>query len=237
MSSPEYNAPRTIVLDLDGTVLDGSSRLYACYRGILEDHGYAPVGFETYRRMRRERVDRRQQLAVSRAGAIYESFLSDWLERIEHPDLLALDRPQPGAARRLREWRGMGITLVLATLRRHPDRLEEQLARLGLAPLLDHVAVCEHRLGGAGKAREVEARVPDLYPGECLWIGDTELDVEAARALGCPVWAVTGGERTEAYLASLAPDFLSPDLESVDLELYGNSVGKPLHRHNGGVLL
>ncbi|MBA2441550.1 MAG: HAD family hydrolase [Rubrobacter sp.] len=237
MSYPEDNDLRTIVLDLDGTVLDGSSRLYACYRSILEERGYTPVGFESYRRMRRERVDRRQQLAVSGAGEVYESFLSEWLERIEHPDLLTLDRLQPNAVRRLTEWRAAGLRLVLATIRRYPDRLHEQLARLGLTPLLDHIAVCEHRLGGAGKAREVEHLVPGLRPEECLWIGDTELDVEAARALGCPVWAVTGGERTEAYLASLRPDFLSPDLQSVDLEHCSSSTNKPLQKHTGGAVL
>ena len=58
---------------------------------------------------------------------------------------------------------------------------------------------------------------PGLDPGRALWIGDTEVDVAAARALGCPVWLLTCGLRTGPYLASLAPEFLGPDLTQVDL--------------------
>jgi phosphoglycolate phosphatase len=208
---------RTVILDLDGTILDGRFRHYACYRRILEERGYAPVSLENYWRMKLERANRRQQLAASGAEAIHEDFLHAWLERIEQPDLLALDRLQPGVTEKLREWRDQGVQLVLATMRRYPERLDEQLARLGLGAFLDHVVVCEHWLGGAGKAQQVKDTVADLYPEHCLWIGDTEFDVEAARALGCPVCAVTGGERTESYLASLSPDFLSQDLKSIDL--------------------
>ena len=101
---------------------------------------------------------------------------------------------------KLREWRDQGVRLVLATMRRHPERLNEQLARLGLGTLLDHVVVCEHRLGGIGKAQQVKNAVAGLYPEHCLWIGDTEFDVKAARALGCPACTVTGGERTNLIL-------------------------------------
>jgi phosphoglycolate phosphatase-like HAD superfamily hydrolase len=208
---------RTVILDLDGTILDGRFRHYACYSRILEEYGYAPVGLGSYRRMRRERANRRQQLAASGAEAIYEDFLDAWLERIEHPDLLALDRLQPGATEKLREWRAEGIRLVLATMRRYPGRLDEQLTRLGLSDFFDHVVACEHRLGSSGKAQWVKNTVAGLHPEHCLWVGDTELDIEAARALGCPVWVVTEGERTESHLALLSPDFLSPNLGSIDL--------------------
>jgi phosphoglycolate phosphatase len=217
---------RTVIVDLDGTILDGRFRHYACYRQILEERGYAPVSLESYWRMKLERADRRQQLAASGAEAIHEDYLHAWLEQIERPDLLALDRLQPGVTEKLREWRDQGVRLVLATMRRHPERLNEQLARLDLGALLDHVVVCGHRLGGIGKAQQVKNAVAGLYPEHCLWIGDTEFDVKAARALGCPVCTVTGGERTESYLASLSPDFLSPDLKSIDLRRYEDSIAK-----------
>lgn len=215
---------RTLVLDLDGPILDGRFRHYACYRGILRAHSHAPIGLEDYWRMKRRRAGRREQLAASGAEALYEEFSRAWLEQIERPELLALDRLQDGVTTKLREWRDRGIRLILATMRRHPDRLEEQLASLSIRAFFDHVVVCEHRWGGAGKARKVEDAVADLDPEQCLWVGDTEVDVEAARSFGCPVWAVTGGLRTESYLASLSPDFLSPDLRCVNLERCTTSV-------------
>ncbi len=215
---------RTLVLDLDGPILDGRLRHYACYRRILRAHGYAPIGLQDYWRMKRGRAGRREQLAASGAETLYEEFSRAWLEQIERPELLALDRLQDGVTTKLREWRDRDTRLILATMRRYPERLDEQLVSLGIRAFFDHVVVCEYRWGGAGKARKVEDAVAGLDPEQCLWVGDTEVDVEAARSFGCPVWAVTGGLRTESYLASLYPDFLSPDLRSVNLERCATSV-------------
>lgn len=209
---------RTLILDLDGPILDGRLRHYACYRRILEAHGYVPLRPEDYWRMKRARAGRRAQLAASGAGDLYEEFSRAWLEQIELPELLALDRLQPGVTAKLREWRDLGIRLILATMRRYPERLEGQLVSLGIRAYFGHVVACEHRSGGVGKARMVRATVGGLDPERCLWVGDTEADVEAARVFGCPVWAVTGGLRTRSYLSSLSPDFLGPDLGSVNLE-------------------
>jgi phosphoglycolate phosphatase len=210
-------AVSTVILDLDGPLLDGRVRHYACYRVILEAAGHVPLDADRYWEMKRDRADRRVQLAASGAEALYEPFLRAWLDRIEAPEFLALDRVQPGALEVLSRWKGRGIRLVLATLRRHPDRLRHQLAATGLDRLLDVVVVSRHAGGGAGKAREVREAAPGLEPSRALWIGDTEVDVAAARALGCPVWLLTCGLRTGAYLASLDPDFLGPDLTQVDL--------------------
>src|SRR5207253_2958443 len=119
---------------------------------------------------------------------------------------------------KLTQWRNGGFRLVMATQRHDPKALVQQLARVGLAPLLDQVVACDHADGGAGKAhrvREILAAAPDK---RCLWISDTEIDIEAARNFGCPVWAVTCGIRTEPYLKSLAPDFLSWGVRDIELE-------------------
>jgi phosphoglycolate phosphatase-like HAD superfamily hydrolase len=210
-------AVSTVILDLDGPLLDGRDRHYTCYRTILESAGHVPLAADRYWAMKRDRTDRRAQLAASGAESLYDQFLRAWLDLIEAPEFLAMDRVQPGALDVLSRWKGRGIRLVLATLRRHPDRLRDQLASTGLARLLDVVIASRHEAGGAGKAREVREAAPWLDPGRALWIGDTEVDVEAARALGCPVWLLTCGLRTGPYLASLDPEFLGPDLTQVDL--------------------
>jgi len=209
---------RTVILDLDGPLLDGRRRHYAVYQAILRRHGYCPLDGAAYWEMKRERHDRRRQLAASGAEALYDDFLRLWLESIEQPEYLALDRVQTGAIARLASWKAAHKRLVLATQRRHGDRLREQLQTLGLDRYLDHVVVGTHAEGGQGKARGVRALPLDARPDECLWVGDTEVDVEAARALGCPIWAVWCGLRTKAYLASLNPDYLSADLTRVSLE-------------------
>jgi phosphoglycolate phosphatase len=210
-------AVSTVILDLDGPLLDGRDRHHACYRAILEAAGHVPLDADRYWEMKRNRADRLAQLAASGAEALYEPFLRAWLDRIEAPEFLALDRVQPGALDVLSRWKDRGIRLVLATLRCRPDRLRDQLAATGLDRLLDVVVVSRHAEGGAGKARGVREAAPGLNPDRALWIGDTEVDLAAARTLGCPVWLLTCGLRTGPYLATLAPDFLGPDLTHVDL--------------------
>jgi phosphoglycolate phosphatase len=211
---------QTLIVDLDGPVLDGKHRHYFCYYEILTERGFVPLDLESYWQMKRERADRTRQLKAVGAEGIYEDFFAAWLGMIEQPKALSLDRLQPGALEKLRQWHDRGLELVLATMRRYPDRLQEQLRRFKLESVFDHVAVCEHRTGGLGKAEMVRKITRDVPASDCLWIGDTEVDIQAARAFGCPVSAVICGMRTEAYLASLSPDSLAPDLIGIDLEYF-----------------
>jgi phosphoglycolate phosphatase len=210
------NVMATVILDLDGPLLDGRYRHHECYQRILLEQGYIPLGVEEYWEMKRRRQDRRVQLSASGAEAIYDTFLQSWQERIETPPLLALDRLQAGAVEKLAAWKEKGIRLLLATQRHNAATLARQLADFGLDRLFEHVVVCDHAAGGMGKARRVQEVLGDQAE-ERLWVGDTEVDVEAAQILGCPSWAVWCGIRTEAYLRSLSPDFISYGVSDIDL--------------------
>jgi phosphoglycolate phosphatase len=212
-----------LILDLDGPILETKQRQYACYREILTRHGYVPMSLDLYWQMKRAQVSLVEQLAVSNAGVLAEIFAREWQARIEQPDLLSLDTVQAGAEEKLVQWRQEGRRLVLATLRQYPAHLAAQLAELRLAGFFDSILVSAHGAGGAGKAAQVRVAVPDLTPANSLWIGDTEVDVQAARALGCPICAVTCGIRTEAYLVSLCPACVRADLQSIDMGWWDGS--------------
>lgn len=209
----------TVILDLDGTILDGKLRHYTCYQRILSQTDYVPIDIDSYWQMKRERANLHQQLAMSGVEVITDEFKLLWLDLIEQPEMLRLDILQPGIVEHLRAWRNAQVRLVLATLRRFPKRLARQLSDLRLDGLFHRVVISNPNLGAAGKQQQVVERVANLNPARCLWIGDTEVDIAAARALGCPVWAVTCGLRAESYLASLSPDYLSLNLTDVKLEL------------------
>lgn len=213
---------KTLILDLDGPILDGKLRHYACYSQILNRYGYTPISLKRYWEMKRNRLPLKKQLLASGAEAIQEQFLQAWLEKIEQPDLLRCDRLQLGVKEKLEEWRNSGLQLVLATMRRFPKYLQQQLVNFGLNSLLDHVLVCEHQLGGVGKAQQVQKFLPQISPSNCIWIGDTEIDIEAARSFGCPIWVVTCGIRTKTYLASLSPDLIGSELRHINLESFSN---------------
>ncbi|MDQ6990312.1 MAG: HAD hydrolase-like protein, partial [Mariprofundaceae bacterium] len=186
---------KTILLDLDGPLLDGRRRHYQCYADILTAHGYNPMPIDDYWAMKRERKSRREQLAVSGAESIYGEFLAEWLERIEDTRYLALDCVQVGAVGVLRKWASEDMEVILVTMRNNRENLMAQLELLGLLSYLSNVVVCKHALGGVGKAMALKRFIPDIDVSSCLWIGDTEADCEAARHLGCRVVLLTEGLR------------------------------------------
>ena len=132
------------------------------------------------------------------------------LEHIEEEAYLRLDILPGGVYEKLSELHAEGKKLVLATMRKNRPALLSQLEWLGIRRFFAEVITCPHSAGGTGKARAVMAL--SLPAARCLWVGDTEADVEAARFMGCKVWAVSSGIRTAGYLASLRPDFLSQSL-------------------------
>lgn len=208
----------TVLCDLDGPILDGRNRHYAVYRGILEEYGFEPLPIETYWERKRNLVNRRDMLASSNAVEIYDTFLRLWMERIEQPEYLAFDRVQPGARETLATWRSAGNRICLVTLRHNAPGLHEQLERIDMIGVFDLVLPCEHARGGVGKADAVRDALPDVTPDDAVWIGDTEADIEAARAFGCRVWALTCGLRTEEFLANLRPDFIAAELRDAEIE-------------------
>lgn len=205
------------IVDLDGPVLDGRERHYACYREIVVELGYAPLDINTYWDMKRHRASRREQLAAIGAGAAYDVFRAAWIQRIEQPRLLELDRLQPMVIETLAGWRDRGIVLALATMRREPAYLRRELEAFRLLPLLDHVIVSDFEGGGVLKAERVRAAMPGVDLAAGVWIGDTEADIAAARNLGCRIWALSCGLRTEEYLRTLDPDFIDRYLSDVRL--------------------
>ena len=191
----------TIFLDLDGPLLDGTQRHYSCYRSIMQGAGFEPIDIERYWQLKRDMINRRELLALSSADALYDEFLRSWLSLIESPEALELDVVQPGALECLAAWKQKGKRLILVTLRKDASALQVQLQNKGLSAYLDKVLVCAHESGGSGKAQAVLdflGERPDAQ--RSVWVGDTEVDAQAARSLGLDVYLVENGLRSPAIL-------------------------------------
>lgn len=205
----------TVILDLDGPILDGKFRHYQCYWDILREHGFTPIPIDAYWEMKRQRINRHAQLSISGAGDIYEVFLDEWLNRIEEKKYLSLDRLQPGVFSKLSQWRDSCIRMILVTMRNNSEHVRWQLDINNLAPLFDEVLVVGVKKGTLGKAEKVRPLLASTT--SVAWIGDTEVDFKAARQLGVTACLVSSGLRTMNYLASLAPDFLFLNVASITL--------------------
>jgi phosphoglycolate phosphatase len=131
--------------------------------------------------------------------------------------LLDTTRPYPGMAELLGRLVSTGTRLAVVTNK--PEDLSRRiLDGLGLADRFDLL------LGG----ESLPVRKPDPAPllhalatigvstSNAAMVGDSEIDIEASRAAGVPVAAVTWGFVAEARLIAARPDHISRD--AADLE-------------------
>lgn len=205
---------KTVILDLDGPLLDGTERHYYCYSDILKAHGFLPVSMALYWQMKRNREGRLKLLALSNADSFYDVFLNSWIHKIETKEYLALDKLQSKVINILEEWKYNGVRLLLVTMRNNSLNLKWQLDSLGLSHFFDEVVAIGNQRKGVSKASEIRPMLIDMDLNHTIWIGDTEVDISAAREIGVKVCALTCGLRNEEYLSSLSPDILESDLTS-----------------------
>lgn len=187
------------VLDLDGPILAGKQRHYACYRDGMQAVGKTPMEIEAYW------AHKRDQLVA--ADTSDEAFKAFWLSHIEEPEYLALDRLQSGAAEILKKWCDAGDQLVLVTMRQHESRVIEQLKSFGIYDYFSSVIVTQKP--------EKEAALSGIDPKQAIWIGDTEVDAQSAQRFGCPCYLVENGLREGAFLAQFAGCTVVPDITVV----------------------
>lgn len=192
-----------VVFDLDGPLLEGRNRHYACYSGILQRAGYDPVPLEQYWEAKRNLIPASEVLGRSGAVGYYSEFKRLWLAEIESEEMLARDHLQCGAVEMLRRVSLAGHGAVIATLRQHSDRARNEVKRLGILDFIDELMVSPHTEAAGGKAKRVlaHARRQGLKP--LIWVGDTEVDAEAAASLGVPCALVTNGLRSAGVLRGL----------------------------------
>jgi phosphoglycolate phosphatase len=130
--------------------------------------------------------------------------------------------PYPGTAEALETLRRMDLKLAVVTNKYHRFAVR-LLQQFHLSPLFDLV------VGGD----TLEARKPDPLPilhacdclgvpvSQSLYIGDSPIDVEAARAAGMPVFCVTHGYREGQPASALDCDGLLDSLADVPAMITG----------------
>ena len=210
-----------LYLDLDGTLLDVTTRHYATYVEILgmgEMRG-VPIPEKEYWGLRREGKKWQDILRKSRLFPNkFKKFAEHFDARLETPEMLMMDNVREGVETAL----GKLYTktpICLVTQRRDDAELENQLTQLRLkkyfAAILSGTPTATRRPDPDArwkhKADLVRARYR-ILPTETVYLGDTENDVKAARSLGFEVWLVEGGHRTKELQIKADPDRIVADL-------------------------
>jgi len=196
---------RAVIFDLDGTLLDTLADLADSMNRVLAGWGFPPHPRREYRYLvgagmlnlarRALPPDRRQEeLAVQVAAAMREEYGRHWQDAT---------LPYPGIPELLAALRTRG--LKLAVLSNKPDEFTKIM--VGAYFPVEWFSLVEGALPSrplkphpAG-AVEIAARL-HLAPRECLYCGDTDIDMETAQAAGMfPVGVLWGFRRAEELVA------------------------------------
>jgi phosphoglycolate phosphatase len=202
--------PRTVVFDLDGTLVDTAPDLINALNVILDREGLAPVPLQSARNMigagARKLIERGLELEGRNASAadiarLTDDFISYYAEHIADAS-----RPFEGLERALDDLAGLGYRLAVCT-----NKLEwlskRLLDRLNLSARFS--AICGADTFGIAKPdpsilRQTVARAGGEL-SSAIMVGDAGPDVGVARRAGIPVIGVSFGY-TEVPIADLKPD-------------------------------
>lgn len=206
----------TIYLDLDGTLIDTRLRHCAAHAEAARRYGGKPLTPDHYWACRRQGISEAHIALLADPDLDADAYQAMRKSLLETPDMLARDIPAHGAVEALARWHAAGHRLVVATMRRDVAALEEQLARLQMAPHLDRILARGHGPGGWSVKRDLISADLAENPGQAIMIGDSEGDLLAGKACNLPTYGLTTGSRTPARLALYSPTGLLNSLDEVD---------------------
>jgi phosphoglycolate phosphatase len=196
----EHRLARAVVFDLDGTLIDSLADIAAAVNVTLVRHGFPTHPVDAFREFVGEGVEvlARKSLPPSAAGdpALITHVVEGYREAY-HRTWDQETRPYPGIAELLD--RLVSLRVPLAVLSNKPDAftrlcVERLLDRWSFHPIFGERPGIPRKPDPAG-AREI-ARTLGLDPSEIVYLGDTAVDIQTARAAGMVPVGVAWGFRS-----------------------------------------
>ena len=195
---------RKLFFDLDGTLLDSSERLYRLFCDLIPDCTFSK---EQYWQLKRDKKNHRQILANYFPDYSFDEFNSAWMEKIEQPEYLALDKVYPFTLPFLQDISQRPVYLL--TARQSKKNLEEELHRCRLWDFFKEILVTENKTTKLALLRAQNPTAQDMY------ISDMGKDILMAKEAGVQTVGVCWGFMSETHLKTYQPDFLCTTIESL----------------------
>ena len=193
------SAPRPVVFDLDGTLIDSAPDIHACVNAVLRLRGVRPLTLDQVRGFVGGGVDLLWRRIIGATGLPIEAhrdLLASFMTR--YHDATGLTRLYPNVIEALGTLADRGYPLGLCT-NKPLAPTHAVLEHFGIAPLFSVV------IGGDS----LPQRKPDPAPLRAafaalganpetprgIYVGDSEFDEECARNAGIPFLLFTKGYR------------------------------------------
>ena len=185
---------RAVLFDLDGTLVDTAPDMVAALNELRQEENLEPLPFENVRPLVSHGAVALIRAAFPRATGPHPAALRERFLRIYRGRLAVETRVYPGILEALGRLESRGINWGVVTNK--PGWLAE--------PLLEQLGL-RQRAGVIVSGDTLAQRKPDpaqlkyaadrlrLSPSQCIYIGDAERDVLAARAAGMKVFVALFG--------------------------------------------
>jgi phosphoglycolate phosphatase len=216
MVSAQHQA---LLIDLDGTMVDTAPDLAAAIGSMLEDFGEAPLPLGTVTGLIGNGVASLVRRSLEAAGIDARCDIEHALRVFDRHYAATngqFGRVFPGVTAGLSELRQNGYRCACVTNK--PQALAASLlTRTGLSDYLD-VLVAGDTLASMKPSPEPlwhACRLLDVEPAHCAVVGDSPVDVAAARAAGLPVFIVGYGYAGEDGAQALRCDALIDSFEAL----------------------
>ncbi len=215
----------TFAFDLDGTLIDTAPDLIRAANYIMRELDLAPVPYDTLRRqisygarhlivtgLKLHRVPKTER----EIDALLDKFLAYYADNIA-----VESRPFEDLVGCLERFSGAGVNLVVCTNKKE-DLSRKLLGELGLDRHFAAVAgrdtfpVCKPDPGHL-------TRVISLVGGDhrrAIMVGDSDVDIDTAKAAGIPVIGVTFGYSTTP-VRQLSPDVIIDHYRELEPAVHG----------------
>lgn len=212
-------APRLVMFDLDGTLVDSAADIAVALDKALADLGLPGVSEAQVRLWVGRGASRLVHCALEHMGPavddfekLHESLLARFMARYQE-DVSGRSTLYPGARELLHACRAAGIPLACVTNKPYaPARnLLDALAILEPFDLLLGGDSLPHKKPHPGALQHC-LRHFGVSADQALMVGDSRNDVEAARAAGVPVVALPWGYNHGEPIEAARPDWLLESL-------------------------
>lgn len=202
---------QAILFDMDGTVLDTLRDLNAAVNRTMLQFGYAPQSLDDTRRFVGNGSRRLIERSVP-AGTEPEQIetVLDWYLPYYNAHANDTTAPYAGILPLLRKLRAAGKKLAIVSNK--PDRTVRELSSIHFPGLLE-TAVGEDEAHGVRRKPAPDtllaaAEKLGVAPGDCLYVGDSEVDVLTARRAGMDCASVLWGFRSREELLAAGASML-----------------------------
>lgn len=203
---------RAVLIDLDGTLVDSAPELATAVDRVLTDAGHEPAGTERVRDWVGDGIDRLLERALTEATSQVPDAadLRQIRARFDtaYAEILGTMAPlYPGVVDGLDAMRATGLGTACITNKASVFAIG-LLGAVGIADRFDVIVAGDRGRASKPAAAPLEAAARKLGVAieDCVMVGDSAIDVAAARAAGCPAWCVRSGYNRGAPLEDSDPD-------------------------------